>query len=755
MRAVKSGWLGLFRWCWVAALCSAALPVRAVDTAPPLVATRIPAGHVLQMTGALDDSAWQQAPAVDAFWQVKPVDGRPAPVRTRVRVLFDERALYFGIEATDPDIDSLRAQLVRRDTVLDDQDYVGVFIDPIGAGKSALFVRVNAAGVLADGVYSADTNRLDFSPDFEVDAVARMNDAGYTVELRVPFAALRFDTRTGPAWQVQVVRSYPRDAHYKFASAPLSMSAGSAIERMNALQDLELAGRDSAWSLRPTLTARTERTRAGHAATQRDSQLEAGLDASWYPGGNWMLDATIKPDFSQVELDVPQLSSNVQFPLQLQEKRPFFLESSDILEAPSLMSEQGGGGLQAIYTRSITQPSWGVRGSYRGDSREAVLLSTRDKGGALALVPGTYEAGIVLQPASAIQLGRARMHVGNASAGLIAIDRQYEGGAGGNSVLGADLVWRSDAGDRLRGIAMHSWTSAWPGEDGQLHREAERKGGYALVDWIRNSDFIEPSLTLEQASANYRNDTGFTAQSGFRQVTAQIQQKNRFEGSWSEANPYLFAVDTQDLHGQTIQRLFAPGIWVHGPYDMQFIVEPHPHQLQRVRAGGVLHALNQAYFEFRASPAAWFSEVVVELTQGDMVDVEADVKRPGAVWLVEGHWRFAHRVELEARSEWTELRAKGRRALFDRADSAVLIYHFGPRDALRTIVQRHQTTRTSLLPGDPDTHQDRSLDVSLTYSHRLSGASVFYLGATTHRADDSALGLQRASEVFAKWQFAF
>ena len=149
-----------------------------------------------------------------------------------------------------------------------------------------------------------------------------------------------------------------------------------------------------------------------------------------------------------------------------------------------------------------------MRGSYRGDSQEAVVLSTQDKGGAMALVPGTYGSGMVQQPASAIQLGRYHLHIGNTSAGLIGINRQYDGDVGANSVVGTDGVWRSDAGDRVRGIAMRSWTSAWPGEDGLFHREAERSGGYALADWIHNSDSLEPSLTLQQASANYRQRHG-------------------------------------------------------------------------------------------------------------------------------------------------------------------------------------------------------------------------------------------------------
>jgi Domain of unknown function (DUF5916)/Carbohydrate family 9 binding domain-like len=725
-------------------------PARAQD----IVAYRIPDGQTLKMTGRLDDPLWNQAPAHGAFWQVKPVDGIAAPVRTAVRVLVDRQAIYIGFVADDAEPGSIRAPLVRRDNVLEDQDYVGVFIDPIGSARSAMFVRVNASGVLADGVYTADTDNLDFSPDFDVDARTQRRAGGYSVELRIPLDALRFAENNTRPWRVQVVRSRPRGVHHEFASVALPRSAGSRIELMNTLSGMEGVRRISTLSLRPSLTLRATKASVGNGPETRERHFEAGLDLSWRPAGHWVVDATLKPDFSQIELDVPQLTSNAQFPLQLQEKRRFFLESSDILEMPSLMGEQGGGGLKALYTRAITQPLWAARATFRDSDAESVLLALRDEGGAQVLIPGSYESSAVAQPRSALLLARYRRNRGSFSTGAVLAHRRYESGAGENSVAGGDGVWRSGAGDRVRGIALLSKTTALAGDDGRLHEGPSRNGGFVLVDWIRKADDWEPSLTLQQASAGYRNDIGFTSQSGFRQITAQLQRKNRLSGPWTEINPYLFVVDTVDANGgATISRQVAPGVWMTGPYNTELLFELHPHQTQRVKAGAALHAFDQVFFELRSNPAPWFNLLNIKATLGDFVDPAADRVSGGRSVLVDLRLRLADRVELEARREQTVLRLAGRPALNDRADNLLLIVHLSASDSLRTIAQRHAVTRTRRLPGDPPSAETHGLALSMTYAHRLSPSNIWFVGLSRGANHRTGAPDERSTELFAKWQF--
>lgn len=733
-----------------------ALALGAEAAAAGLEAHKIGPGRRLQLSGKLDDPLWQEAPEYADFWETRPTDGARAPVRTTARILYDATAIYIGIKAHDPAPGQIRAPLVRRDNVFEDQDYVGIFIDPIGAGKAAMFVRVNAQGVIADGLYTADTGNLDFSPDFDSDARAAIASDGYSAEIRIPFSMLRYTGTDARGWQVQVVRSYPRALQAQFASVPLAKTAGSQLESMNAVEGLHglpVAGGLSFW---PSVTAGA--ARASSAPGQRESRrdVDAGVDIKWRPGLNWVVDATIKPDFSQVELDVPQLTGNAQFPLLLPEKRPFFLESSDILEAPTLMGEQGGGGPKALYTRSITQPSWGVRATGRDDASEGTLLLLKDSGGGQVLIPRAYSTDSVLQAPSHVLLARTRTHRQRLSLGALLTRRDYLDGGGSNTVVGSDAVFRSDRGDRVRAIAMVSDTSAQPGADGKLRAGAARQGSYLLADWIRKGVDWEPSLTLQRASEDFRNDTGFFSQSGFRQATAQLQYKTRHAGAWSEINPYVFYVHSASIaDGATIMRQAAPGVWLNGPYNTQLIAEYHPAQLQRIKAGGMLHSFEQYYFQLDTNPAPWLNRLSLRANFGKIADVGADRAAPGLSWLLDTRMRLAGRIELEPRIEQTVLRAPNDRiSLRETALRVLLVYHIEAGDSVRAIAQRNTARRTAFEAGDAPSAQSRRDSVSLTYAHRWSSARVWYLGASYGATTSSDAPRSRVAELFTKLQFA-
>src|SRR6185503_21324125 len=136
-------------------------------------------------------------------------------------------------------------------------------------------------------------------------------------------------------------------------------------------------------ALTPNVTVRSVANRAAGEPTRRDNDFVASLDAKWRPRADVVVDATVNPDFSQVELDTPQLAGNTQFALFFPEKRPFFLEGADILQSPT----------QVIYTRTVTDPAWGVRATQRSGRFDGTVLVTRDEGGGLVLLPGTYGTG--------------------------------------------------------------------------------------------------------------------------------------------------------------------------------------------------------------------------------------------------------------------------------------------------------------------------------------------------------------------------
>jgi hypothetical protein len=227
----------------LAALCVALDPARAQDELP-LQAVRLGAGEHIRLTGRLDHPAWQRAPVFDRFVSKYPRVGDAPPQATRVQVLFDEQALYVGITALESEPQRVRGPLVRHDQVIRTQDFVVVYLDPIGSRRSAQFFRVNAAGSLGDGLHTAADDSEDFAPDFDWDAaVARITPKVGPRCCGCPLPALRFAEGPQQPWRIMVGRRLPRDEFHLLTSVLVPTEAPSFIDRLQPLLGVQLPER--------------------------------------------------------------------------------------------------------------------------------------------------------------------------------------------------------------------------------------------------------------------------------------------------------------------------------------------------------------------------------------------------------------------------------------------------------------------------------------------------------------------------------
>src|SRR6185295_11755057 len=149
------------------------------------------------------------------------------------------------------------------------------------------------------------------------------------------------------------------------------------------------------------------------------SEWDGGLDAKWNPNANTAIDAALNPDFSQVESDVAQISSNERFALFFPEKRPFFLEGLDLFSTP----------IQAVYTRTITSPRWGGRATgVLGGTRYTALVA-EDRGGGSVILPGPQTSDLADQDFSSYAaVTRLRHDLGRSFVSLLLTDREVEDG---------------------------------------------------------------------------------------------------------------------------------------------------------------------------------------------------------------------------------------------------------------------------------------------------------------------------------------
>lgn len=724
----------IFVICWATALL--ALPADAAAQADASIqAVPLSPGETPRLTGRLDHPAWKRAPVYGQFVEKAPtLDAQPTQA-TQVQVLFDEQALYVGITAFDTEPALIRKPLVRYDQVNRTQDFVVVYVDPIGSRRSAQWFRVSAAGSQADGLHTAADDNEDFAPDFDWDAAVAPHPLGWTAVLRLPFASLRFTEGGADRWRIMVARRLPRQDFHLFTSVRVPQEAASFIDRLQPLRGVTLPERHSFLTLRPGLTLRGARERSPDGTRRSEQVVDASLDIKWRPLAELVVDATLNPDFSQVALDVPQLSGNTRFALSIPEKRPFFFESADLLRSPT----------EAFYTRSFTAPRAGLRATWRGSRLAGSTLMVDDRGGGQVLLPRTYGTDVAEQPASRTLAARGRVDEGPLQWGAVMAVRRYEQQRGDNVVFGPDLGWRIDDRWRLRAQWLHARSTALPDGRGVLQRAAAADGDRLYLELKRNGDLRESEVIVQDIGAGFRHDGGFVNQAGVRKLSLFQSQGWQAVGPFHEFWLNIKATRSQARDdGRTVEQQIIPGLYTTAAHNLEWWLELHPVAQLRASHDGPL--LPQRYLSSGLvfSPATWFPLLDTSIDIGRLADTHDERLRSGLRWNTTAKLRPLAALELEPSLSSSWLRGDGQRAYDEQIANLLAVWHLGPRSHLRAIVQRSRVEREGL-------RLDQRQEQSITWSWRPSAGSVFYVGVS--RVRDGVRAQQRGTEAFVKLQF--
>lgn len=711
---------------------------------------RLKDGEAMVVDGRLDEPVWSRAPLLDRFWELFPVAEVPARVRTEARFAYDKVALYVGVKAWDPDMTQLRQPFARRDNVLADQDMLVLFVDPVGNRKFSHFFRVNPRGSIGDGLFNEDTGSEDFSPDIEFTVVTGRFEGGWTAEFRIPFSSLRYGEPPSKEWSVMVFRNYPREQRYRISSSKLPREQNCFICLNDPLTGLDDLPATTHLQVTPNVTVRSVTTKGDGEPRRRENDAVPSLDLKWRPRADVIVDATLNPDFSQVELDTPQLSGNAQFALFFPEKRPFFLEGADILEGP----------MRAIYTRTVTDPAWGVRATQRAERFDGTVMVARDDGGGLVLLPGTYRTRFALQDFKSVaSFARGRWQVRGATVGGLFTDRTLEGGAY-NRVAGPDFAWFPDTEHRLRGQLLGSWTTAQP--HGGQWVKADVSSGHALVfDWGYRGRVWEQYLNFEDVSRDFRADNGFFGQNGYRRLYSETQRKFIDAFGFNEVTPYLFAEYKTDPEGRVVYQQTNLGLRIGLPRATTITIERRPNNLLAVREGSELLKRDQWYFGFESNPWPWLAKVFGEVAFGDRVDVANNRIGRGVFYTVQANMRPLPQAEVEYRIDNDTIDSHepvegSKQILRQRVQQMLAIWHFTARDSVRTIWQSVSTRRAPSLWQEAVPFRDDQKTISVVYGHRRGIGTNVYLGATFSRTRDLDAAMRRyQAEVFVKGSWSF
>jgi hypothetical protein len=286
----------------------------------------------IAIDGLLNDGAWQTAPVVGGFRQRDPNEGAPASQDTEVRVLYDDEALYVAARLHDARADSIVRQLTRRDGQ-SRSDYFQVYLDPYYDRRSGFYFGVNSAGTLSDGTIYND-GWTDNSWDGVWEGRARVDEQGWTCEMRIPFSQLRFADAEPQRWGINFYRSMGRGFEDDYLVFQPKTESGF-VSRFPTLVGLEGVSPGMALEIVPYVTSKGEFLAVSPDDPFNDGSrwtANGGGDLRMALGQKLTLNGTINPDFGQVEVDpaVVNLSDVETF---FPEKRPFFVEGSSIFDA--------------------------------------------------------------------------------------------------------------------------------------------------------------------------------------------------------------------------------------------------------------------------------------------------------------------------------------------------------------------------------------------------------------------------------------
>ena len=224
------------------AFALAAARLVAAETPPPGASLRGPeirigrAPVAITVDGDLTDPGWKGATKVEVWYETNPGDNVPPSVRSVGWLAYDEKGLVAGFEFDDPEPGRIRAPYADRDNVASETDYGGIILDTRNDGRTAILFLANPRGIQYDAV--TDDGNENSSPDFFWESAGRITATGWILEIRVPYASLRYDGADEKTWGILLYRNRPRDYRYQMFSTRLPRDRTCFVCSENVLTGL-------------------------------------------------------------------------------------------------------------------------------------------------------------------------------------------------------------------------------------------------------------------------------------------------------------------------------------------------------------------------------------------------------------------------------------------------------------------------------------------------------------------------------------
>lgn len=704
----------------------------------------------IQIDGSLADPAWQTARKYETWYETNPGDNIEPKLKTVGYVTYDSRFLYFGVESFDPDPKAIAAPYADHDNISGNtDDYVGVLLDTRNDRKSGYLFLVTARGVQYDAITDDAGAGEDNAPDFFWDSAAKITSTGWTAEARIPFSSLRYDGANPEMWGLMLYRNYPRDRRYQMFTDKLPRDVNCFVCNWGRVTGLRNLPTGDHMVLAPYVTANQlgePRGELGSEFVNRPVGAEAGLDFKWSPTADMAVDATINPDFSQIESDVAVISTNERFAIFIPEKRPFFLEGIELFSTP----------IQAVYTRTITSPRWGGRTTGKRGQYAYTLLVTQDRGGGDVILPSAFGSNFAEQDFSSLAaIARVRRDLGKQSfVSFLATTRESEGGAH-NRVFGPDFQWRISDAHTVTGQLLYSTTQTPDRPDLISEWNGQKLAGHAAHFWYQHStatrDFYMQASDYDE---EFRADNGFVPQVGWRGSYAEGGRTWRPKGFFSRVRLFGMGEYQQTQDGDLLYRQVSAGFGADGKF-RSFTRIRLAHDT--VANAGETFDRDRVYYQVNFAVNRVISFVGMDGWVGDEVDFANNRLGRGASVNGNVQLRPSNHLALTLTGGVRWLSIAGDRLFTSQVERLRATYTFNERMFVRAIVQNQRTNRDRDLYGFPVNQYGGSLAGQMLFAYKLNWQTVFYVGYGDLREATANEGELEPSnrQLFAKVSYAF
>ena len=751
-------------------------PLLAQDSHLPSQAHNIPTlGGKIAIDGVLSEEQWQHAQRIALNFVTHPSENTAPPVKTEVLIFEDGDTLYVGFIASDPEPSKIRAHYRDRDTVWND-DIVGIVLDTFNDRRLAYEFFVNPHGIQIDAIQNEMTGEESDSWDAIWQSAGTIDQQGYQIEIAIPLRIMNFvENGEAKTWAAEFLRFYPRQDRLRISSLPQDRNNACYLCQLGEITGFENARQGNNLAIVPALVTGKSRSRGPVTDNvwQDDNNTELSLDLKWGISPEVSLQATLNPDFSQVEADSAQLSINNTFALFFNEKRPFFLENADYFSS----------NFDLVYTRNINAPDYGAKVTGRRDEHTFGLFVANDQQ-ATFLVPGNSGSSVAQVDEKSTNMAlRYRYDVSNELAiGLTNTVR--DAGPYHNYVYGIDTKYQITEQDSLKVQWLKSDT-AYPEE---LYRD------FCDNDCSRSEDYSEAALrlmqqqsfsddayrlnynhnernwdaraTLQARGADFRTDLGFGPLADHQQKVVGGGYNWYSENTWW--NKIRINGDWDISHNDDGELLEKEGeiyLGVQGQRQSYFEIG----YLQRQRVGlrhdpsklaisGNTTLFNEhfvtLYGEMRPQSSLYL-ELFVKF--GDGIDFDNNRLGRHTEIVPSIGWNVGEHLQINVTHFYKKLVVEQQDLFTANLSDLRITYQFDQRQFLRFIAIYSDIER------NPDLYQfavdksSRDLGTQLLYSYKVNPLTKVFVGYSNAAFQDDQLSRLTSAEqsIFMKFSYAW